>query len=191
MRPPAAFAVLLLAMAQSAAAGDPAPREYLDPETAATVTVAARPLTFANPRTELAANARDYVTLAAAAVDRSGKLSFVAVAYFWSTVDPRMRTDALPAPQQLILEADDRRIELKLRGYSPHDAGVGMPVDPPPGPPVAPSVYGVDLDTLQFVAASRTLTLLIDSNGTVLRYRLWGDERPALRALVTRLRGGD
>jgi len=74
-----------------AVAGDKQPREYLDEETAATVTVVAEPLVFALPRPELAANVRDYVTLAAAAVDRNGKLSYVLIVYFWSTVDPRLR----------------------------------------------------------------------------------------------------
>ena len=49
---------------------------------------------FANERRDLAANARDYVTVAAAAVNRAGKISYVVIAYFWSTVDPRLRPDA-------------------------------------------------------------------------------------------------
>jgi hypothetical protein len=186
----AAFAALLGTAAQYPASGaDLSPQEYLDPETAATVTVVAHPLVFANPRTELAANARDYVTLAAAAVNRSGKLSVVAVVYFWSTVDPRMRSEPLPAPERLIVEADDRRIELRRRAGTPHDAGVGTPVHPPPGPPVAPEVYGVDLQTLQFLAAARQLTLRLESRGTWLRYSAWDDQRAALGALVARLEG--
>ena len=56
----AALAALLLAPTRHAAcAADREPLEYLDPDTAATVTVVAQPLVFANPRTELAANARD------------------------------------------------------------------------------------------------------------------------------------
>lgn len=188
----AALAALLLAPAAPAARGaDLAPREYLDQETAATVTVVAQPLVFAYARTELAANARDYVTLAAAAVNRGGKVSFVGIAYFWSTVDPRMRTDPLPAPEPLILQADDRRIELKLRGQSAHDAGIGVPTHAPPGPPVMPDVYGIDLPTLRFIAEARRLTLLADSGGTRLSYRLWGDQRAALRAFVRRMSGED
>ncbi len=184
----AAFAALLVTTARCPASGaDLSPSEYLDPETAATVTVVAHPLVFANPRTELAANARDYVTLAAAAVDRSGKLSVVAVVYFWSTVDPRMRSEPVPAPERLILEADDRRIELRRRALTPHDAGIGLPVDPPPGAPVAPEVYGIDLETLRFLAAARQLTLRLESRGAWLRYGVWDDQRAALGALVARL----
>ncbi len=186
----AAFAALLVTTAQCPASGaDLSPREYLDQETAATVTVVAHPLVFANPRTELAANARDYVTLAAAAVNRSGKVSVVAVVYFWSTVDPRMRSDPLAAPDRLVLEADDRRVELRRRALTPHDAGIGLPVDPPPGPSVAPEVYGIDLQTLQFLSAARQLTLRLESHGAWLRYGVWDDQRAALAELVARLEG--
>ena len=186
----AALAALLLAPAQHAAcAADREPLEYLDPDTAATITVVAQPLVFANPRTELAANARDYVTLAAAAVNRSGKVTYVGIAYFWSTVDPRMRTDPLPAPEPLVLQADDRRIELRLQGQSAHDAGIGTAVHAPSGAQGPPSVYGFDLATLRFVAEAHQLTLLARSNGTLLSYPLWDDRRAALRAFVRHMSG--
>lgn len=188
----AAVAALLLAPAPPAAcAADLAPLEYLDQDTAATVTVVAQPLVFANPRTELAANARDYLTLAAAAVNRGGKVSYVGIAYFWSTVDPRMRTDPLPAAEPLILQADDRRIELRLRGQSAHDAGIGVPVHVPPGAGARPNVYGIDLATLRFIAEARHLRVLAESNGAPLSYDLWEDRRAALKAFVRHMSGAD
>lgn len=186
----AALAALVLAAAPRAAcAADLEPQEYLDEDTAATVTVVAEPLVFANPRTELAANARDYVTLAAAAVNRNGTVSFVGIGYFWSTVDPRMRTDRLPAPESLFLMADDRRIELHLRGQSAHDAGIGVAVHAPPGTRAAPQVYGMDLATLRFIAEARQLTVFAESNGKLLSYPLWDDRRAALRAFVEHMGG--
>jgi len=172
-----------------AGAGDPQPREYLDPDTAATVTVVGEPLVFDNPRTEVAANARDYVTLAAAAVNRSGKMSYVLVAYFWSTVDPRMRSDPLPNPEPLIVLADDRRIELTLSGHSAHDAGIGVAVLPPPGPTVMPNVYSIDLGALRSIAESRRLSLITETAVTSIPYGLWDDRRAALRAFVRHLGG--
>ena len=172
-----------------AVADDKQPREYLDEQTAATVTVVAEPLVFALPRPELAANVRDYVTLAAAAVDRNGKVSYVLIAYFWSTVDPRLRTDALPSPEPLVLQADDRRIALALRGHSAHEAGIGVPVHAPPGAAVTPNVYGTDLGTLRFIAEARSLTMTADSDGVPLSYQLWEDHRMALRAFVHHMHG--
>jgi len=182
-------AVLAALGAGAALAGDKQPREYLDEQTAATITVVAEPLLFALPRPELAANVRDYVTLAAAAVNRNGKVSYVLIAYFWSTVDPRLRPEPLPSPEPLVLQADDRRIELALRGHSAHEAGIGEAVHAPPGTAVTPNVYGTDLATLRFVTEARHLTLLADSGGTSLSYELWEDHRMALRSFVHHMNG--
>lgn len=185
----ATLALLLWQLTPAAWGADPQPREYLDPETAATVTVVGAPLVFANPRTEVAANARDYVTLAAVAVDRNGRMSYVLVAYFWSTVDPRMRSDALPNPAPLVVLADDRRIELSLSGHSAHEAGIGVPVLPPPGPAVTPNLYPIDPGTLRSIAESRQLSLITETNITSIPYQLWDDRRGALRAFLKHIGG--
>ena len=184
-------AVMLALGTCVALAGDKQPQEYLDEETAATITVVGEPLVFACPRPELAANVRDYVTLAAAAVDRNGKISYVLIAYFWSTVDPRLRRDAMPSPEPLVLQADDRRVELKLRGHSAHEAGIGAPVHAPPGAALTPNVYGTELATLRFVSEARNLTIVADSDGTALSYDLWEDRRTALRAFVHHMNGDE
>ena len=190
--PAGVLATLLGLLSLSAVAGNGAPvHEYLDEETGATVTLMTQPLVFAYARTDLAANARDYATLQAAAVNRSGKVDYVLIAYFWSTVDPRLRQDALPNPQQLLLQADDRLIRLSLRGQTAREAGIGMQVDAPPGASSPPNVYGIDLDTLGFIAASRRVALVIDTDPSALTYDLWEDRRPALRSFVQHHRGQD
>ena len=175
----------------SAAAGGVAPLEYLDQETAATITVVGEPLVFALPRPDLAANARDYATLAAAAVNRAGKISYVLIGYFWSTVDARLRRDPLPAAEPFALQADDRRLPLVLAGHEPRDAGIGERVHAPPGSAAEPNVYRTDLATLRSVAAARRLTVLAESNGAPLSYDLWQDRRPALAAFVRHMAGAD
>jgi hypothetical protein len=184
-------AVLLGLGSYVALAGSKPPQEYLDEETAATITVVGDPLVFACAQPNLAANVRDYVTLAAAAVDRNRKISYVLIAYFWSTVDPRVRRDAMPSPEPLVLQADDRRIELKLRGHSAHEAGIGMPVHAPPGAAVTPNVYGTDLATLRFVSEARRLTIVAESDGAPLDYELWEDRRTALRSFVHHMSGDE
>jgi hypothetical protein len=186
----ALVALSLLGTPLAATGGDPAPHEYLDQETGATVVAAAKPLVFANPRTDRAADALDYVALAATAVDRSGTITFVWVAYFWARIDPRMGAEPLPPPAKMVFEADDRRIEIELDSGGAHDAGIGIPVDPPRGALGPASVYGTDLETLRFIAAARHVALLIDSNGAQLSYGLWYDQRHALRALVRRIDSG-
>jgi hypothetical protein len=188
----AVLVAALLALGTCVAhAGSKQPQEYLDEETAATITVVGDPLVFACAQPNLAANVRDYVTLAAAAVNRNGKISYVLIAYFWSTVDPRVRRDALPSPEPLVLQADDRRIELKLRGHSAHEAGIGAPVHAPPGAPVTPNVYGTELATLRFVSEARRLSIVAESDGAPLGYELWEDRRTALRAFVHHMSGDE
>jgi hypothetical protein len=111
------------------------------------------------------------------------------VAYLWSTVDPRVRGEPLSTPALLIVQADDRRIELSLSGHSPHDAGIGVPVLPPPGPSVTPNVYSVDLGTLRSIAESRLLSLITETNIASIPYALWDDRRAALRAFVRHMGG--
>ena len=183
--------VLLAAVAATALGGEPAPREYLDEETGATVTVVDEPLVFAYPRRHLAANARDYATLAAASVNRGGKIDYVLILYFWSTVDPRLRDDPLPAAEPLVVQADDRRLTLGLRGHSARDAGIGYAVHAPPAGAATPNVYATDLAALRFIAAARHLKLLADSNGSTLSYELWRDRRAELGAFVRHMSGGD
>jgi len=185
----AGLVLVLACAAGTTLGGEPEPREYLDEETAATITVVGEPLVFALARRDLAANARDYVTLAAAAVNRAGKITYVLIGYNWSTADPRLRRDPLPAAEGLALRADDRRIELTLQGHSAHDAGIGVPVHAPPGASVAPNVYGTDLATLRYLSESRHLMLEADSGVTLVQYELWEDRRAALRRFVQHMNG--
>jgi len=183
------LAAPLALLAGAALASDNPPIEYLDEDTGATVTAVEEPLVFEYARRDLAANGHDFATLAAASVNRGGKVEYVLIVYFWSTVDPRMRTDTLPAAEPLVIQADDRRLTLKLRGHSAHEAGIGLPVHAPPVGNAAPNVYGTDLATVRFIAAARQLALLADSDGTTLTYELWTDRRPALRAFVRHMSG--
>jgi len=182
---------LLVLCACAAHAGESPPREYLDEETGATVTLESEPLVFAYARRELAANARDYVTLQAAAVNRGGKVSYVLISYVWSTVDPRMREEPLPTPDVLLLRADDRRIQLSARGHTAREAGIGMAVDAPAGSNATPTVYSTDLATLRFIAESRHLALALDTERTTLTYDLWEDRRAALNRFVRHMSGAD
>jgi hypothetical protein len=169
------------------------PQEYLDKETAATISAAGRPIVFARERPELAVHMRDYVTIAAAAVDVGGRTDYVLIVYFWTTFDPHGRATSsrrLPGaePPNLIVIGDDRRIELRLEAASAHDAGVGFAIHAPPDRDSKPNVYRTDLATLRYLAAARHLSVL-DANDSGVSYEIWQDGRPALQALVRRLSG--
>jgi hypothetical protein len=160
------------------------PTEFLDEKTAATVSVAAKPLVFARERTELAAHARDYVTLAGASVNRSGTIEYFIFAYFWSTIDRRDAREVPLPDDELVIAADDRRIQPQLAGHSTQDAGVGTAVRSPPGHRWTLNVYRSDIATLRYIAEARSLTVMTGPARDPITYFLWDDERRSLRALV-------
>jgi hypothetical protein len=172
-----------------------APQEYLDKDSAATISVAGRPLVFARERPESAAHMRDYVTVAAAAVDQNGKTDYVVIAYFWSTLDRHgeraasLEATGRPAPHdEIVFAADDRRITLRLNGHSAREMGIGVPVHAPPARSATPNVYRVDLPTLRFMALARHLAV-VASPESETSYELWDDQRTALASFVASLSG--
>jgi hypothetical protein len=173
------------------------PSQYLDPTTAATVTLVGKPLVFYHEHPELAVHMRDYATVAAAAVDRQGKTDYVLIAYFWTTFDTHGGSTGEPSPrdrstpQKLVLLADDRSIELDLAAVPAHDIGIGEKVHAPPARNAQPSIYRTDLATIGFLAAARRLELIPSANDSDSRYALWDDQRAALDAFVKQLRGED
>ena len=168
----------------ASAPGSNGPNEFLDEQTAATVSVASKPLVFAREHPELAAHARDYITLAAASVNRSGSVDYFIFAYFWSTLDPRDGSGGHSPPDELTIAADDRLIHPQLAGHSTSDAGVGTAVRAPPGHRWTLNVYRSDIATLRYLAEARRLNVVAGSAQEPATFDLWDDQRRALRALV-------
>ena len=164
------------------------PIEYLDEQSGATVTAMDKPLLFARDRSERAANLRDYVTITAATVNRSGKRDCLLIAYIWSTLDARYEP-ARPVADTLNLLADDRRIRLDASGGTLAGFGIARAVDAPAGRTVKPLVFATDLATLRFIAAARSLQVQANVGDEVVSYILWDDQRKALDRLVRFLNG--
>ena len=173
--------------AATAAAGARAPTEYVDEETGATVTVVSEPLVFAHELPGSVRRTRDFVTLAAASVNQMGKVSYVLIGYFWSAgvFFDEQSENARLAREPLVLQLQDRRIELGPR--SARDAGIGVPVHRPPYGSATPTVYAIDLQTMQLIAESTRPSLHSGGAGTSLSYELLDDQLAALRELVRHL----
>jgi len=175
-------------------ADDPAPaapeqaHEYLDEQTGATVSAVDRPLVFARDRSERAANQRDYVTLAAATVNRGGKRDYVLIAYIWSTLDPRY-DPANVDPDSLVLVADDRRIHLTASGKSSADLGIAREIDAPKGWATKPLTFPSDPATMRYIAAARNLEVQAKDGDTMVTYTVWDDQRSSLDRFVHFLEG--
>jgi hypothetical protein len=180
--------LLLLAPSVVATASDAnAPREYQDEETGATVFFVSRPLVFAHERatsialSNMPAAPRDYVTLAAAAVDRGGKYTYVLIGYLWSVGE-----NACLGREHLIMQLGDRRIELAPFDGSARDLGISKPIHRP-STDAKPAVYPSDLATLGLIAESAHPVLYCGAETAPLKYELLEDRLPALRELVRHL----
>ena len=171
-------------------ASAPETHEIFDEQTGATISVTEKPLVFAYSRPELAANLRDYVSLVAASVNRSGKTQYWLVTYVWSTVD-RRDTGTVTGSEAgaMVLAADDRRVKFPASRVSAHEAGIDRQVLAPKGFKGVPIVYRTDLPTLRFIATSRNLALLLGADDNALRYELWDDARSELSSFVQSLTG--
>jgi hypothetical protein len=184
-------ALLIGAGAAVALAGN-LPLQYLDEETGATVTVVGRPLVFIDERSRSrASDANDFVTLAAAAVNQSGKISYVLIVYFWSTGAPRHPEGASPGAEPIVLQVDDRSIKLVPHGRSAREAGIGAPVHQPPFGDGTRYLYAIDLATVRFISESRQLALHVESKGPPLNYELFEDRRVAMKQFALLMGAND
>lgn len=158
------------------------PQSYIDESSAATITAVGRPLVFARERPNFAVHMRDYITLAAAAVNRSGKIEYVLITYFWSTFDPHAQDGDAAArqPDELIVVADDRRITLVKLDRSAHEVGVDEPADAPRVGASSPTLYHTDPATIRFIAAAQTLSVRTRIGDNQLSYEIWQDGRASL-----------
>lgn len=168
------------------------PTEFLDERTGATITVVHDPLVFAYERSSLAANARDYISLTAVEVDRSGKLQIYLIGYVWSTIDRRNRSAAPDQIQKpLDLLADGREIQLVPVSELPKDLLDQQKLLAPPASHVLRAAYPASRELLRYIAASRNLSVSFaldseDEDAERESYQIWGDGKKALIAFVER-----
>lgn len=170
-----ALAILVPALLVAGCAATPpdaGEREYLDEETAATVTVGTRAIVFARERPELAVNARDYLTLVPVDVNRSGRHEQYFFGYAWSTIDKRGVPGEAGAPR-FDLIADGRRVALAPAAKDRHGLGLGELPLPPPARSAQVVVAPTTRETLEFVARAEEVRAVADLGGASMRYELW------------------
>ena len=155
------------------------PPEYLDPDTAAMVTTVSSPIVFARLHPDVAANARQYATVAAVSVNRSGRYEYILLVYLWSTVDPRLGIDRHPG-QNVILLADDRAVRLVRDTRNMREAGISTPLHAPEHIRGQPRIYRTDRETLQFVSEARRVRLLLEGDEDPRPFDIWTDGRRAM-----------
>ena len=172
--------VVLAALASCASHPPTAPREFLDEQSANTLTVVAAPMIFARERFDVAAYAHDYATVVAAEIDASGVYSPYLLLYRWSTVDPRMSPPPPAGAGALRIIADGRVIDLTPLDKFPLSLARSRELSVPDHSDVVAHAYRVDVETLHFIAASREIMLRLPQEPLDIPFRLAEDGRGAL-----------
>ncbi len=174
----------VLALAACAASPSKPGEELFDEQTGNTVTVVSEPIVFARERNDVAAYARDYVTLVAVEVDHSGQFKDYLLLYRWSTVDKRMLPPPDPSAGKVRLVSEGRELDLDPLESMPVGLGSGRDLHLPPHGEAIVHGYAVDLNVLRFIAASRTLILQMPQETLDTPFTLWQDGRRALGRFV-------
>jgi hypothetical protein len=179
-------ALFLVPLAGSGPVGarDAAAREYLDPQTAASITVANEAFVFARERLDLAVNARDYVTLVPIEINRAGTRNYYWFGYLWSTIDRRDGQRPFVEGDELVLLADGRPIRLRGTARSLREEGISEPPLPRPGRAAVPVLMIADPEAMNFVGRSTDLSLLWIHENQGDAFPLWRDARAEMRDLL-------
>jgi hypothetical protein len=148
-------------------------REYLDEQTAATLTVLGRPIVFAMDRPQLAVHARDYLTLVPIDVNRSGAHQRYYYGYAWSTIDKRALAVSEGPPTRYELVADGRRISLVPLTGEPRALGLGEAPLPAPNARAARVIAATSAEVQEFVMAAEEIVALAVREGGGDRFALW------------------
>ena len=182
-----AIAIAIASLNLAACTAARRPDEYLDPVTAAMVASVRSPIVFARSHHDVSANSRQYATVAAVGVNRSGRYEYLLLVYMWSTVDARLGAGAHPG-QTLVLLADDRAIRLPRDGRSLAETGIAKPIGAPLHSRSAPRIYRTDSATLTFVSNARHLRLQLEGDPDSRPFELWEDGRRELGELAAAAR---
>jgi hypothetical protein len=179
--PLAIFMVLAACTALPAPTG---PRAMLDERTGDTLSVVEAPWVFARTRTDVAANARDYVQLVAAEASSAGKYRVYLVAQFWSTVDRRMSPYPETTAGELLVQADGREIAFAPMQPFPTLFSDRNDLFAPQRTRCITWVYETDLATLEYMAESKSVSLRLSEQQLQLPYFTWSDAQSDLLNLV-------
>jgi hypothetical protein len=185
---PARFAVtaaLITIAAGCTALPAPAPSQFLDERTGVTLSVVDAPLVLARERRDIAANARDYLTLVAAERDLAGRRQLILLVHRWSTIDTRVGASDDDDSTRLTLLADGRDIHLTpVAGQLPVEFTQNERLLRPPVDKVVTLAFQTDIATLRYVVSSRQLSASFDAAKATLPYTMWRDGRESLRQLL-------
>jgi hypothetical protein len=148
------------------------PREYLDEQTAATITVVAEPLILVRATS----NAREFLNLYAIDVNRMGQhQQYIAVLPWWSVGHTQPK---------LSLETTSGPVTLTPVTHPPREFGIAQAVDESAPRDATWWYFPADKALLDDIARSPALKARVHAAGGVNKYVLWRDASRQLNELA-------
>ena len=161
----------------------PGPREYLDEQTAATITAAAQPLIFVNqnsgPVTRDSNRPRDYVELYGIDVNRMGTHRQYIALLQWLAPE-----GANPQAPALELAVGTDTLHLEATVQDPKELGIAQPLAQAYSSVARWWYYPTDPATLKRIASAHELRLTLDAPGGRSSYEMFSDGRAQLAELT-------
>jgi len=164
---------------------NPRVTEYLDPQTAVTIRALATPVVYAHEAPELAANARDYLSLGLVEVNNMGVRKHYLALVSWTTIDRvRSSVPAAPVPERIELELGGRSREFAPVGHEPRSLGIGGTPFRPPSGYVGEAWYAVTPADLRALAAAPADSVALLQEGGRITYGTWHAANAAVAEFV-------
>ena len=161
--------------------------EYMDNDTAATITIASGSFVFARERTDLAIHAQDYITITPVQVNRSGQRTVYLYCQLWSTIDRRFDKEIVPSQSQLALIANDRRVDLPTTATDIRPLGFGhWPIENPTKSTEI-RVVAIDAEFLRFIVDATERRIALTSDGLTNYFLPWRENRKRLQEFLARI----
>ena len=172
--------LLLLA---GCATDEPRVSEYLDPQTAVTIRTLDPPLIYARDAPELAANARDYLSLGVVEVNRMGDRKHYVALISWSTID-RHDAGTAPVAERIEIAAGGRTREFAVASHEARSLGIGDALFRPPSGYAGESWYAVTPADLRSLAAATPDSITLVGGPHRITYLAWRVSGDGLAAFV-------
>jgi hypothetical protein len=173
------IAILVLLALGGCATKSVLPREYLDEQTAATITVVADPWIFTRKD---APPQLDFFNLYAIDVNRMGDhRKYFAVVHYW----PSAELSANGSAPKLVLTAGAQEFEFAATSASPREVGLAQPLDKSAPSSAQTWLYPVNQEILRSIAQTRQLDARLVSDKANALYAVWRDGSTELSEFAT------
>ena len=159
--------------------------EYLDPQTAVTIRALTAPAVYAHDAPELAANARDYLSLGLVEVNNMGARKHYLALVSWSTIDrSRAGVAAVPVPERVELDLGGKPREFTPASHEPRTLGIGGTPFRPASGYAGEAWYAVTPADLRALAAAPSTAITLIEDDRRIRYGTWHAENAAVAEFV-------